>query len=345
MLALAWWLVFLLPAINLVTIDNPEAAGTRLFYLSLMGFCIALAAMLTKALEAATAWPAVRVAFAGLLLGIIPVTWLQLESWVRGSLQAEHIVSEMGRLVEPLPRRWVQFNVQGLPSDFKGSYVFMNGFDEAMDLFNHQIARVERVSELAPARLAEPFAGIAGMYNLAFTFDARDQLYHVSELSGVTSPTAGLANPPQGGQVWDFRDCAPNVIGKWQVAQAQPACEQGRGLTLSQSTEDAQMVVTGLSLGAMSEGESWIRLRVSVQYPPAPQPEPYISEWYWKGGGEELSEERHKNMIIKQDGQPYVYWMFVPAKDVSNGIETLRFDPVNGKVDAMVQWIALDEVR
>ena len=342
MLSLAWWLVFLIPALNLVKIDNPEAAATRIFYLSLMGFCIALAALLTKAIEAARSWQATRVALVGVILCILPVSWLQLDPWVRSSRQAEHIVAEMGRLVEPLPRRWVQFNVRDLPLDFKGSYVFLNGFDEAMDLFNNQISKVERASELDPARLAEPFAGVAGMYNLAFAFNAKDQLYHVSELSGVTNPIDGS---PQGSKVWDFRGCAPEVIGKWQVAQAQPVCEPDQGLTLRQSTSDARMVVTGLSLGAMSKEEQWVRLRVSVQYPLAPQPEPFISQWYWKGAGEELSEERHRNMVTKQDGQPYVYWMFIPAKDVGSGIEALRFDPVNGKVDATVQWIAIDIVE
>jgi hypothetical protein len=90
-------------------------------------------------------------------------------------------------------------------------------------------------------------------------------------------------------------------------------------------------------------GTTFTRLRASISY--AQTSEAFISQWYWKGSGEEWSEERSLAMPIKRDGKAHVYWTFIPSDRAPKGIQGLRFDPVNGLVDAKVHWIALDEVK
>src|SRR5207249_8649739 len=102
------------------------------------------------------------------------------------SRQARHIVDELARLIAPLPDHRVQMNVAALPLYYKGSYVFVNSLDQALSTFNHQRVRSDTVQELDPRQLAEPFTGRAGTYNLAFALDPSDELFYVSQLSGIT---------------------------------------------------------------------------------------------------------------------------------------------------------------
>jgi hypothetical protein len=88
-----------------------------------------------------------------------------------------------------------------------------------------------------------------------------------------------------------------------------------------------------------------VRLRVSVRYPAAADPQPYVQEWFWSEPGTGFGGERTRKMPARQDGEPHVYWTFIPRSEVGQAITGLRFDPINAQLPAEVQWIALDTVR
>ena len=83
-------------------------------------------------------------------------------------------------------------------------------------------------------------------------------------------------------------------------------------------------------------------MRVSVRYPSKPDAELLHNVWFWAADGETWDVARSLDVNIRQAGVPNVYWTFGPASEVGNTISSLRFDPVNGQVNAAIQWIAVD---
>ena len=207
----AWFLAFLVPALNL----GPGAArtlGSRLLYFPPMGACVLGGALLAGWTDA----PAGRRlgwALIGLgLLAAVPIGWAQMQPWVQTSRQTQRITSEVGQIVPPPPVSYVILNARGVPDYYRGSYVFLNGFADALTAIAGLPARVTRVATLDPAALQRSYVSARGAYNLGLAFDPADQLYHVSEFSGVSvaprrrpraagcgiTPTARPARPPAG---------------------------------------------------------------------------------------------------------------------------------------------------
>lgn len=105
------------------------------------------------------------------------------------------------------------------------------------------------------------------------------------------------------------------------------------------------MIGPRLGIRPIESGARFVRLRVSVRYPPATGDETLHSQWFWRGEEVAWREERSLSMGIRQLGVPHVYWTFIPSLQAGESIEGLRFDPVDGRVNAAIQWIALDLVR
>jgi hypothetical protein len=183
-------------------------------------------------------------------------------------------------------------------------------------------------------------------FALRFRFDEPLDRFVVDHAAGITAESGPPSTSEAGNdlKMWDFTRCEPEVLQEWNVVQAQARCEQGRGLVLDPSGPDVQMVGSNIAVEPSSRA-SFVRLRASVRYPPAAQPEPHVSEWFWRGTGGDWSSERSKSIPIKQDGKSHVYWTFVPAAEAEAAISGLRFDPINGTVPSEVRWIAVDLVR
>jgi hypothetical protein len=349
LLATVWWLAFLVPIMNLVALDNPTRSGSRLIYMSLMGFCIALAAILAGLMDALPrryiGWALVG----GMLVLAVPATWIQLYPWQQASRQTRHLLQEIGGLVEPAPGKVLHFNVKDLPSEYKGAYVFWNGLNDAMETFNHQTTEVKSVVELDLQALAEPLdKRSGGNYNLAFSLDSKDELYHVSELSGMSVPTGPS---PSAKLTWDYTKCGEGRLSEqveWQPFMASFDCAAQTNAppfpgtsyaALQPETADPNINLPDLTLDP--SGAKWVRLAVLARLPEGD--EGLRGEWFW-GSMEQpakWSGERNSAFLLDANPEWRTYWTYIRADKVKDGLHGLRFDPVNAQVQVDIAWISI----
>jgi hypothetical protein len=336
LLALAWWVVFLVPALNLIMeADRAANLQNRIYYLSLIGFCLALGSLLSIPL----AGPRRRVMQAGwagmalALLIAVPITWKQLEPWTQASRQTRHVVSELATMLPPRHEGRVEINARDLPLEYKGAYVFWNGLDSAVDVFHGQSTRVNGVEELNTQALAEPLGSDAGRWHLDFTFNPNDQLFYVGGLAGVTKASEPPAVP--GTRVWDFRACGGIPAGA-QVTNADLECREGYA-TVSARTNDP--AITFSDMDQDLTGVRWLRLAASMRH--ASLDAPRLGEWYWMGEDGTWSEQKSARFYVGTDKEWRVYWTYVSAADVGARLTNLRFDPANDQVEAEIGWIAV----
>jgi hypothetical protein len=140
-----------------------------------------------------------------------------------------------------------------------------------------------------------------------------------------------------GGAVWDFRACAPEPLSAWPVAGAQGQCAPEVGLALDPLGPDPQM--SGPAPPAEPGGARFLRLRVAMRGPAAPGG---VGQWFWRTGRADWTEAHSRKFALKGDGATHVYWTFVPAGDLPDGVTGLRFDPVQAAQRAVVALIAAD---
>ncbi len=345
-LAAVWGGVFLVPVLNLVLPTNPESAGSRLLYLSLMGGCVAAASLIVTALGAHNwaRWGG-RGSLALVLL-ITPLTWIQLQPWQQSSRQTEYLTGELRALIQPLPGRRVQVNVANLPQIYHGSYVFLNGLGEALTVFVGQPARAGAVPQLDPAALLIPLGPgkQAGIYNLGLTFDPATQLYSVDELTGITIG----AVPPSTGKVWDYRACNPAVLRGWTVSGATLTCRPAGGAKPPPGgSAFAQLVLPGgpaqLAAPPLAlDGHIAQRLRLALclRSPAGGLPRP--AAWTWDAPAAPIPATRP--LALDASGDWRVYWTYVPASAIRFPLDSLRLTlpTFPGALD--IAWIAVTAI-
>ncbi len=340
LLSLAWWLIFLIPALNLVVLgDNPANIQNRFYYLSFIGFCLAMASLISVPLEwprfplQRAAWAAITIA----ILAIIPATWKQLEPWLQASQQTHQVVDELTAMLPPRNDGWIEINARNLPRDYQGAYVFWNGLDTAVQVFHRQHVHLKTTSALDHQALATPLAGETGRWNLDFSFDQSSRLYHINSLSGVT----GITGPPvePGTLLWDFRTCEKGIPPGMQINNASTRCAQDRIVVLPTSSDPA-IIFPGLDMDLT--GVRWLRLAVSARY--AAFDAPHMGQWYWAGDNQSWSEEDSAGYYLDSGQQRRVYWTYVRAADIGARLTDLRFDPVNDYADAQISWLALTPI-
>lgn len=342
LLALVWWVVFIAPVLNLLTgAENPSNISNRLYYLSTAGFCIGVATLFSVPLE----WPQTRAqqrasALAGaLLLVMILATWRQLEPWTQASRQSRGIVEDLTAILPPKNDGFIELNTHSLPREYNGAYVFWNGLDTALQVFMKQHARVVEANGLSAQSLAEPLDGITARWNIDFTFDPASELFPVDGISGM----AANGDPPDtpGTKLWDFRGCDADdlMLAGWQTTNLDAACDQG-ALVITPTNSDPNMLAPDVDLD--TAGAKWVRIGVAARYYITGAP--HLAEWYWTGPDKQLSEQNSTRSYISNHGEWQVYWTFVKAEKVGATLGSLRFDPVNDKVNAAIGWIAVAPV-
>jgi hypothetical protein len=342
LLALVWWLGFILPVLNLISPSvNPTNENNRIFYLSMMGFSIALAIPIAAFLQELghrpkrnpqfVAWVVVGLA----LLAAVPVTWTQLQPWVVASDQTHHLVGELSDLIAPQSRAWIDINALSLPDDYKGAYAFRNGLDTAMIGFDNQLTRVNRVSKLDPESLANPLVAIGGRYNLGLTFNTNTRLYYVGSLAGVTDAT----DPPQNSdRLWDFRQCNSTLPTGWEAVHATTQCT-GTYLAFRANTVDPNLLLPKLDIDLT--GKSWLRLGVSARYPTVSDSK--LGEWFWQADrSTSWTEDKSRIYYLDTTKSWRVYWTYIRVQDLGTNLAALRFDPVNDQLNTQLEWISID---
>ena len=339
LLALVWWVAFLVPALNLIMLaDRAANLQNRIYYLSLIGFCLALGTLLSVPL----AWSRrrVQVGWAGVALALliaVPITWKQLEPWTQASRQTRHIVSELGSMLPPKQKGRIEINAHNLPLEYEGAYVFWNGLDTAVQVFHGQSARVNGVDKLNSQALAESLGNDIGRWNLDFTFNPADELFYVGGLAGVTKAAEPPATP--GTLAWDFRACAEGSPDGAQVTNADLECREGY---TTMSARDSDPTITFSGLDQDLTGVRWLRLAASMRH--ASLDAPRLGEWYWSGEDGAWSEQKSARFYVGTDKEWRVYWTYVSAADVGTRLTNLRFDPVNDRAEAELGWIAVTAI-
>jgi hypothetical protein len=185
-------------------------------------------------------------------------------------------------------------------------------------------------------------------FALRFSYDPGRRRHNVVYASGVTNGQEieqgfGMGPPVR---VWDFRQCAQDAIRGWQPEHSALDCGAGIGLRFTPQNADPQIVGPDLS-HATPGNAGFARLRFSATYPPEAQgagSEGRVAEWFWAGDGGGFTSERRLSITAKADGQPHVYWTYVPLSDIGTTLTRLRLDPLNAEDPFTLHWIALDWV-
>ncbi|HEX8598662.1 MAG TPA: hypothetical protein VF952_09140 [Chloroflexia bacterium] len=355
LLALVWWLTFLVPVLNLILLTSDTTRGNRIFYFSLMGFLVSMAAVLSAAMDHIRARRALAVLVGLVILVSIPATWKQLEPWQQGSRQAERLVYELSSEVIPIPYPPSQVNVKNLPLEYKGAFVFWNGLDDALRIFGQRQLAVLAVDELDHSLLGAPFmADRNGIYNVELTFDPQRELYHVRDIRGAT---VGGMPPPEGDALtWDYRKC-PEMRSSWQATNATFSCSQeqtapgsGRAYaTFSPNNQDAYLTLSDLPLSV--EGNNFIRVGIEARM--AGTGEGYSGRLFWATRQpNEWLEKRSISYALETSGQWRIYWIYVPVIKLETLENGLRLDPVirnedgakNETVNLDIAWISITAV-
>ncbi len=351
----AWLLLALAPVLNLPA--NPDdLQQNRLFYLASAGYCVVVAALLYSVVLSVRRRPLVAMSLTGVLLLLgIAACWAQLRPWHTATVQAEELNQELLRLVPPpaSPRPNVMtWYVENSPHDYKGAYLVHLAVGVARYFIGER--DVPAVIDVQPVTEAPIIADAYDLFALHFAYYENETRFHADYVEGITS-----SSPPPSSQevgsgliLWDFRDCAPDVISGWRVEGAQELCEPGPqgGIILRESGGDTQLLGPPVDIKVMQSGARFVRLRVSVRYPAQVRKadadmEGVKGQWFWHGPGEEWHEAKSCKMRIREAGISHVYWTFILADEAGDTITGLRFDPVDSPVNAAIQWIAVDIVK
>ncbi|MEO5953388.1 MAG: glycosyltransferase family 39 protein [Chloroflexia bacterium] len=350
LLAAVWWLVFITPVLNILGYDQ-SGGQNRLFYFSLMGLCISVAAIVASVIDAvkgsSVRWivPALGCL---LLAAAVPATWIQLSPWVQGSRQAQRLTVEMDRVLVPLPGKRLQLNVQDLPKTYKGAYVFLNGFDSALSLFANRITITKQVPQTNPAALAEPFdtaSGISGVYNLSFALDEKHQLFHISTVNGSSIATKP---PSDSDHVWDYLGCSGTTALGWQPSEADFTCASsvisppvsatGYALYLPKGP-DAIMHTPNFDLDL--DGKTWVRVGILARSEPAEKSP--LASWWWQPEGS--GDLKRSNFVMGSNGNWRVYWTFVPTSQIGDHLQNLSFSLVDDQFPIDIGWISVKAIQ
>lgn len=334
-----WVTLALMVTINL-PLNTQNLQNNRFLYLAAAGYCAGIAALLYSALATLRQRTLLIAAgIVGLLLVLgLAASWVQLQPFNTASIQVTELDRELDALI-PLQSRPDGFvwYVENRPSSYKGVYVLQSGLGRLRYLQGGgtDIPQIEYVQSAALTPLAKDQRDA---FALRFEFDPTDTRFHVGFASGITSQQPPPAGP--GIMLWDFRDCAPRTLSQWQPVNAQAFCESGKGLTVLPETSDPQLVNSNVQLSS-ALGARFIRLRVAASYT---GPDAVVSQWFWKGQGEDFQEERSSSLSIAPGGKARVYWTFIPVSRGEQAISSLRFDPMNTMTAARIEWIAVESV-
>gem|GEM_PF-1726785 len=346
-MAACWITLALLPVLSLPIMGRDDFRDTRFMYLPAAGFCIGLAALAYEALSSARRLRPVFITGLGILLAAsMAACWVQVSPWRDATDQVDEIVGELLEAIPPQPRpNGLVWFVENVPERYKGSLMLNWGLGLSR-VYADEKADYPRVERVADATQALAASDARDSYAIRFAYTQSDTLgdrWTIDYLSGVTGitppPTADEAG--EGKQVWDFRGCAPDVVGSWSVSQARAGCVVGTGLVIEPTSDDPQITGPPLNV-ALSNSTKFVRLRIGVRYPNSAPDLSHVSQWFWEGPRSEYGEEHQRSANIIEDAKPHVYWTFIPADQVEGTLTGLRFDPVNAQIRTEIEWIAVD---
>ena len=342
--AAAWILLALLPTLDF-PVQTMDLQNNRYLYLASAGYCAVVAVLLYAAISGVKRRLVSLIVVGAILLMGVAASWLQLRPWQTASVQATELERDLLELIpapaQPRPQPMLWF-AQDTPDNYKGAYIFRLGLGGVRDFTGGDGPWVENVGDASQVDLASPGRDA---FALRFSYDEQESRFQVAYGAGITDDgeLPASARQGRGGYVWDFRTCAAETLGSWQMVNAQARCVQSEGLMLRPTNPDPQIVLPDLDVPLSADDAKYVRLRVSVSYPSDVSGTAVTSQWFWRISGNDWSADRTRLLPIRRDGKPHTYWAFLQAYEAGD-ISALRFDPANGQVEATVRWIAVDQV-
>ncbi len=346
----AWVLLAIVPVLNL-PIKLDDLQQNRLLYLASAGYCVLVAALLYSAVVRASRLRILKLSLLGVLLLLcIAASWAQLRTWHTATVQANELNQELARLIPPpsAPRpNGMTWYLEAPPREYKGAYLM----DVSLPAARHALGLTDVPSgrSASPATDAPLASDPYDAFALNFKYSPEETRFHANYVAGITA--AAPPPTPQDGAdgllVWNFTDCASGAVASWRVQEAEGSCKPGPndGLLLSSRGSDPELWGPPLGILPVRAGARFVRLRVSARYPSNPNNQTLHSQWFWAGENEKWSEADSQTIDIRQMGVPHIYWTFIPAENAGDTISSLRLDPVDWRVDAAIQWIAVDMVK
>ena len=347
LLAFTWWIVFLVPALNVVNLGGGSTAGDRVLHFSLIGFLLSVSALLAAAMERQAYRRAAWAVVALVLAVCVPLTWLQLQPWIQASRQAESLVQQMSTMFMRIPFPPAQLNVKNLPLEHKGAYVFLNGLGDALVIYGRRQIAANRVAELDHSLLGAPFSpNRNGVYNVELAYDATQGLYHVQAAQGATA--GGMPVPAEDAYTWDFTQC-PKIALDWQPRNAAFECTHDPGATpgrqefatFTPASGEAYIALSGLEMDLSSS--KFVRVGVHARL--SRQAEGRTARLFWSSGqGDTWLEENSFSFALQPVSDWRIYWLYVPASELQSGDTRWRLDLADGGAAVDIAWIAITPV-
>ncbi len=343
----AWLLLALVPVLSLpVKLDDLQQ--NRFLYLASAGYCTGVAALLYAAISRAHRLRSPAIAGIGVLLLLSIVTcWVQLRPWYVAATQAARIEETVNELIPPASTAGESvWYAENIPDNYKGAYILRQGLGITRYFINGVRPTVVPVPDARQAPLATERQDA---FALRFNNPEGSEQFEIDYLAGITRddspPSSSSTNDNDRVVLWDFRQCPPEAVSRWQAVNSRATCQPGKGLAIEPDNADPQMINVSLDASLKTEGARYLRLRVAATYSPASNQNGTLAQWFWIQQGGTWREEKSTTFPIKQDGTTYTYWAFAPLDAGPQEITGLRFDPANAQVSAIIEWIAIDPVR
>ena len=346
---LALLVLTLVPVLNLEVFQE-DLQGNRLLYLPLAGYCTLVMILVQAAINSAQPrLKTVAMGLVGIVLAMfVAVSWLQLSVWQTATTQANDIGATLARLI-PHNARAITWYVQDSPDSYKGAQVMRNGLD---DLYHFLSG--------APPPTIVFSDGVEGIslvgkeqdaFALRFAYDEATSRFDAAFVAGLTGDTPPLNG--EGGSLWNFQACSPEVVAQWEAANATVECKSDKGLVLSPQNNGTQSLLHTFAKPIQLDRGSYVRLGISVRYPLSQNSAQGAASgnqgkffWSIEGDAPEWAEDRSRAIDVSTDGDAHVYWMVVPGLDVAQTITKLRYDTASDSAMPIeIGWIAVDEVK
>jgi hypothetical protein len=346
LLALAWFGLTLVPVLNL-SVNPADLQNNRYLYLPAAAYCIALAVLAHAAVASLRGVRPRAVAIGALgVAGVVLValSWVHLRPWHTATVQVNDIIAELESAVPPqYASEGTAWHIENTPQKYKGAMVFRRGIGAQRLLYLDDRIQVTEVQDAHAAAAALPTDPHPDAFAMRWALAEAEPRFHLDYATGITR----AGPPPTDGErlrLWDFRDCSPGVAAEWRAEGARLDCSPGTGLVINPEGGDPQLV--GPELGLAKEGgERFVRLRVAASYPDLRGTESRAIDWFWSDRSGSFGQAGFERAYARQDGQPHVYWSYLPAAGIEGALTGLRLDPIDANTAAEIAWIALDVVR
>ena len=358
-----WLAVALVPALS-YRVSLLDLHNNRYLYLAAVGYCMGVACLvaeLRQVARKADSGRPIRAYAANLFVGALLVcfaalSWVQLRPWHTATVHADALERRLLALIPPEPQAGkLIWYTQELPQLYQGAYsvgYFLGASRNFMEVDGSPAAAPNVIPlEGGRDRLENLGSEMNDAFWLRFGEIDPSTGFRIDKMAGITGGEADLANASSEAtsisRVWDFRTCSEDVLRSWVVEGASAQCLPSKGLVVSTSGSDTQLVARGIDFrvaGPAADGD-FVRLRAAVDYPKYPEQQQQwaVLQWSWAAQGQDPAPESRAFMPLNIQPGAHVYWNFIPAHALKDGISTLRLAPADIPNEAHIKWLALDQ--